>query len=265
MARAFGQALSSATKGESAVRVLRGGSGGERVGFDIAGCTVPPAHFPSSPLDDNVVLMMSDKTTVAKRLKRAREQAGYATAADFARAWNFNSTTYYHHENGRRDIRPDIAKRYAAILKLPAGMLLYGEQLQSVASVRIVGQIAATGQIVLQSSGISAQSVVLPNASELVGLRVLGDDLYPAYRAGDVVFHRPLNAESGFAISMLHGCECVVELEDGSILLRQIVVQSDGRATLIAYHAPPLINQTIVAAAPVEVVQRALPAHLIVS
>lgn len=258
MARASGQARNSTTNGDSGVVALRIREG---VMLDIAGRTVPIAQHSSSP-PDNVVRMLSDKKTVAMRLKRAREQAGYSTAADFARAWNLNSTTYYHHENGRREIRADIARRYAEILKLPAGLLLYGERLQSVATVAIVGQIAATGRIVLQTSGVPVTNVVLPDPSELVGLRVLGDDLYPAYRAGDVVFHRALNAESGFPIASLHGCECVVELEDGSVLLRQIIVQSDGRATLIAYHAPPMINQMVVAAAPVEVVQRALPAHL---
>lgn len=257
MARGFGQARNRATNGGSAVVPLR--AEGEMV--DIAERTVLIAQRSSSP-PDNVVPMSGDKKTVAARLKRAREQAGYATAADFARAHNLNPTTYYHHENGRRDIRADIARAYADILKLPAGLLLYGERLQTVARVSIVGQIAAAGRIVLQSNGIPLNSVVLPDSSELVGLRVIGDDLYPAYRAGDVVFHRALNQRAGFAVAALHGCECVVELEDGSVLLRQVVVQSDGRATLIAYHAPPLINQTVVAAAPVEVVQRALPAHL---
>jgi hypothetical protein len=57
----------------------------------------------------------------------------------------------------------------------------------------------------------------------------------------------------------------VVELQDGTRLLRQLIAQSDGRATLIRHSmtpVPPETDRVVVAASPIEFVQRQMPAHL---
>ena len=204
-------------------------------------------------------MMMEQDDAVARRLRKARIEAGWTSAISFARAHGLNQTSYSHHENGRRRVRPDVAKMYAQILKLPAGTLLYGEQLHSVPRVRIVGRIGPEGKIdpVLSIEGLP-QTVVLPDPSDMVAHVVCGDELYPAYRNGDIVLHRALDADN-FDLASLHGHECVIEMADGRQLLRQISVQPDGRVTLFAYHAPPMFDQRIVAAAPIEFVQRRLP------
>jgi DNA-binding XRE family transcriptional regulator len=264
MERGLGQDRSSATNG-GALLGLPADAGGE---LDIAIGTVPIAQAASSGhrmRDDprhSVPSAPINTKAVAARLRRLREAAGYATAADFARAHDLNTTTYYHHENGRRELKASVARRYAALLKQPAGLLLYGERLQSVVAIPIVGKVADGGKIatVFDNHPMN-QSVILPDAADLVGLIVVGNDLYPAYRDGDTVFHRPLHIER-FAPELLHGLECVVQLASGDILLRQIAVQTNGRLTLLAYHAPPLFDQDVVAIAPVELVQRHLPRYL---
>jgi DNA-binding XRE family transcriptional regulator len=201
-------------------------------------------------------MMQAHQNDVANRLRRARIEAGWPSAIGFARAHGLNQTTYSHHENGRRQVSADVARMYARIFKLPAGTLLYGEQLHSIPRVRIVGRIGAEGKIeAMIRTEKQAQTVTLPDPADMVAHVVCGDDLYPAYRNGDVVLHRALD-RSEFDLALMHGQECVVEMADGRVLLRQITVQPDGKATLICYHAPPQFDQKIVAAAPIEFVQR---------
>lgn len=62
--------------------------------------------------------------TKAERLKAAREKAGFATAADAARRFNFNQSAYRHHENGTRGFGPDAAVSYGRAFKVTPGWLL---------------------------------------------------------------------------------------------------------------------------------------------
>lgn len=195
---------------------------------------------------------------VAHRLRRARIEAGWPSAIGFARAHGLNQTTYSHHENGRRHVSVDVAKMYARIFKLPAGTLLYGEQLHSIPRVRIVGRIGPEGKVEpMTRTEKLAQTVTLPDPSALVAHLVCGDDLYPAYRNGDIVLHRALDPRD-FDLASMHGQECVVRMADGREVLRQISVQPDGKVTLFGYHVPPLFDQQIAAAAAIEFVQRRL-------
>jgi transcriptional regulator with XRE-family HTH domain len=61
-----------------------------------------------------------------ERLKRARLQAGYVTAADAARAFGWSIPGYSHHENGTRAIRPEVAAKYARAFRTSASWLLFG-------------------------------------------------------------------------------------------------------------------------------------------
>ena len=52
-------------------------------------------------------------TSTSDRLKAIREERGYATARDAARAHGWDLSTYHSHENGARGITPDAAMKYA--------------------------------------------------------------------------------------------------------------------------------------------------------
>lgn len=184
--------------------------------------------------------------------------AGYETPAEFVRAHGLNPTTYYHHENGHRDISRDAAELYAKLLRIPAGALLYGE-LHPGQRVAIVGRIGAGGKAEAVAEN---NHVAWPDAERFVAHEVSDTDLYPAYRPGDVIFHLPLRSYSDRELALLHGLECLVDLDSGGRYLRQISVQADGRVTLIAYQAPPILNQRLRAAAPVEMVRRYVPPAL---
>lgn len=77
---------------------------------------------------DTVCIVMK---TLSERLKFAREQAGYESAADFARDNNLSEVTYRSHENGSRNFKPDVAKRYAELLSVEWQWLFLGEDAKS--------------------------------------------------------------------------------------------------------------------------------------
>jgi transcriptional regulator with XRE-family HTH domain len=208
-----------------------------------------------------------DREQTARRLLRARERAGWTSAASFADANGIKRATYHHHENGRREITRESATSYERLLNLPIGSLLYGENLQTRKPISIVATIGFAGKVTpVRESDLGSIETIIPNVSELVGCAVVGDDMLPWAHHGDQIFYRPLSTDSfaRFDLEALHGLECQVRLADGSEMLRTVSVQADGRVTLIGFNAstPPLLNQVIVAASPVEMVTRRLSDRL---
>ena len=199
---------------------------------------------------------------------KLREGAGYASAAAFARSHNLNVTTYQHHENGNRGLTRKQAQAYADLHAVDVRALLYGDTGRDRGNVSISGYIIQDGVAAvdhpidtseISEGGALDVQVELPDFENLTAWRVLGNSLYPAYRDGDVIFHGPL-AEISDRAPGLHGLECIVELPDGRKLLRQLIAQGDGKYTLIGYSTPPILNQVIMLAAPVEFVKRQTPA-----
>jgi phage repressor protein C with HTH and peptisase S24 domain len=66
-------------------------------------------------------------STPAERLRQAREEAGYGSAAAFARATDAAEATYRSHENGKRQLTIAAAKRYARALERPWEWLMFGD------------------------------------------------------------------------------------------------------------------------------------------
>lgn len=64
----------------------------------------------------------------SERLSRARQLAGYKSAAAAARAMGVNPATYGGHENGHRSFDADDASLYAKRFKVRAAWLLTGEE-----------------------------------------------------------------------------------------------------------------------------------------
>ena len=67
-----------------------------------------------------------DLSTPADRLRHLRKKAGYADAAEFARAHAIKEVTYRKHETGENGLKPDVAGRYARIFGVSPAWLLYG-------------------------------------------------------------------------------------------------------------------------------------------
>lgn len=218
-----------------------------------------------------------DKHT-ARRLKQARIEAGFRTAKQFARSIPVNITTYHHHEVGRRGIPIATAERYATALGITVSSLLHGDQLRRVVTVPIVGIIYGKGLVrrmddshwtMPASDGIGAEmeaattlsqtrELLVPDPADMEALEIHGQELYPVYSDGDTVVTQKLLRHDAIPLH-LHGMECVVELADGSRMVRHISIQADGRATLFGHGTPPMLDQVVVACARVEIVYRADP------
>ena len=211
------------------------------------------------PDGDVNTFTQDELNAAAEVLRAARIRAGFDTAIEFADLVGVNRTTYAHHETARRAIRPTIARMYEQNLHLPPGTLVMGRELQAFRSVPIVGEIGVRGEVQPMKHKENRQlQSLLPDPALMQAYTVKGNDLYPVFQNDDIVYTRVLS-EQLYDPALIQGRECVVLTEDGFHLLRQVTVHADGLATLFAYHAPPMNNVRLVAAAPVELVQRHNP------
>lgn len=89
---------------------------------------------------------MAQTDTMGGRLRWAREQAGYADAAAFARVVKVHATTYRAYENDQNAFAKR-APEFAAKLGVPTDWLLRGGPMPAVnvEAARIVSEVAPTG------------------------------------------------------------------------------------------------------------------------
>lgn len=192
-----------------------------------------------------------NRQSAYERLKIARERAGYATAADAARAFGWNAPGYTHHENGTRGIRADVATRYARAFRVNPAWLLYGEGepgSPEVSQVRrqvpIVGEVRAGIWSELSVHGAEEYIPIhLPEyeRANLFALRVAGRSMDRIYPDGSMVICAPVQ-ETG----VREGDHVVVRRHKGSLIettLKEVVQEKDGvalwpRSTDPAYQTP---------------------------
>ena len=204
--------------------------------------------------------LISDEAVreAAERLRAARKEAGFSSAEGFADYAGLKKSTYQQHENGYRAMNRHSAALYAHLLKVPVGLLLYGDGLSHLLApveAPIVGSIQG-GSVVQQVTGAGQRTVALLRANDnLWCYEVDDEDLYPAYRPGDQILVPPL-VRKGFRLASVDGRECICELADGEIVLRQVIADADGTATLVAYHAPPRLRARVIAASAVHSVYK---------
>lgn len=199
-----------------------------------------------------------------KRLAQVRLRHGYESAREAAHKIGISHVTYYHHENGRRNPSVQAVEIYAGHFKVSADWLLYGEKTTVGRSVPVVGAVSPGGKVVdpmLVAAPLpTSVRIVSENPGELLSLVVETDDLYPAYRPGDVVIYAkpacgPLNPAE------VNGRECVVVLTNGQTLLRICHADPDGYWTLECYHARTIQGARLASASPVISVQREACTH----
>jgi SOS-response transcriptional repressor LexA len=63
-------------------------------------------------------MQIVEMTSTSERLRKAREIAGYNTAAQAAEAFGWKTPTYHSHENGTRGIRVPSLTRYAKAFRV---------------------------------------------------------------------------------------------------------------------------------------------------
>lgn len=65
--------------------------------------------------------------SMANRLRRAREDAGYRTATAAIEKFKWPSSSYRAHENGQNNFNPETAQQYAEAYGASAAWLLLGD------------------------------------------------------------------------------------------------------------------------------------------
>lgn len=165
--------------------------------------------------------------TIADRLRKARKNAGFRSAAEAAQALNVPYPTYAGHENGSRGITTEALELYARRYKVTADWLMTGKMqngqfLQEVPPVSIptgkketekpnatIGSpvegegiaIPVYGQAVggvdgqfIMNGSILFEVMAPPQIAKIsgaYGVLISGDSMYPRYEDGEVAFVDP--------------------------------------------------------------------------
>ena len=68
--------------------------------------------------------MKENNQNIAHQLKKARKEAGYKSASEFAKQKGLSLSTYRHHENGTRGMSIELIKHYAELLNISVASLV---------------------------------------------------------------------------------------------------------------------------------------------
>jgi phage repressor protein C with HTH and peptisase S24 domain len=157
------------------------------------------------------------------RLRWARKRAGYASAADAARALKLPYGTYSGHENSGRGIPRDSIVRYAKKFKVRGDWLLTGEGRPDIDLVQIVGIAGAgpRGEIDFSyGQGELGQAPMPPGGNEsTVAVEVRGDSMRGIADDGWMVYYD--NRREPPTPNML-GELCVVGIVGGGVLIKTL-------------------------------------------
>lgn len=178
--------------------------------------------------------------TLGDRLRAARSDAGYESAAQAARALGVPIPTYTSHENGIRGVPREDVARYAVFFRVSVEWLLTGKHSVRTNSVPIVAYIGAGAEVFPINDypkGGAVEFVDPPPFTDrsLVAARVRGDSMYPI-QDGWIVFW----AEG--AASVPQDCInklCAVQITDGPCLVKILRPGSTPNLfTLESWNAP---------------------------
>lgn len=188
-----------------------------------------------------------------ERLKAAREQAGYETAADAARAFGWQTVTYRHHENGTRGFKRDAAIQYARALRVSPEWILFGRGGPEKSGVPLVGYIGAGAEVYAFDDGGALDRIEPPPGvgPDAVAVKVRGDSMWPRYSDGDMIVY-----DNHTPVESLHNRECIVSLPDGRKFVKTLRPSHSGLYDLESYNAPPIRDVKIEWAAEIKWVKR---------
>jgi phage repressor protein C with HTH and peptisase S24 domain len=216
-------------------------------------------------------------TTRGERLRQARENAGYKSARLAAKAMGIAVSTYGAHERaedpGGRDFGPDEATRYAKRFKVTPEWLLTGRWLppdgdtprivdhleeKVTFKVPVVGYVGAGSKAHFYDVAQGDLDDIDPPAGSneaTVAVEIRGDSLGPFFNRWLVFYDKiqhPLTED-------MLGELCVVGLEDGRILIKQVQRGSKpGLYNLASPNDAPIKDMPVQWAAKVNIIQRRL-------
>jgi hypothetical protein len=167
--------------------------------------------------------------TPGERLRAVRLLRGLFTAADAAHALKVPAVTYRAHERGIRTLEPEVARRYAKFLDVNPDVILYGDDAvvfpdavgrRVFYSFDVAGVVNRFGRVEALTEGVVVPDVkaerFMPD-DRLSMVLVDADELAPAYRRGDMVFHDPLLRIAD--LPDLDRCDAVVRVNTSRVFL----------------------------------------------
>lgn len=200
-------------------------------------------------------------TEVHERLAQARKEAGYASASAAARALDVKEPTYIGHENGHRDLKREVAERYARKFHVSLEWLLTGKGPKERRPLRgapgeerfvnLVGYVGAGAQTHFFANDEPLDEVPAPAGSTdaTVAVEIRGDSLGSFFDRWLVFYddvRRPIDE------SLLNKL-CVVGLRDGRILIKKIRrSKARGLFHLLSQTEPPITDVEVEWAAKVK-------------
>lgn len=189
----------------------------------------------------------------SERLRAARLGAGFATAADAARAFGWKEPTYFGHENGSRGLTVETAHRYARHFRVTPEWLLYGTGEARKKPVPLVGYVGAGAEVFPVDDGGCLDEVDPPPGigPSAVAVKVRGDSMRPRYMEGDVLIY-----DQHVPIERADGEECVVSLRDGRKFVKTVHLEPGGLVTLASFNADLIRNVEVEWVAPIRWIKR---------
>jgi hypothetical protein len=167
-------------------------------------------------------------STVGERLKQARLQAGYGTAADAARALDEHRQNVRDHEADRRGVSPEMAARYARRYGVSRDWILFGgpdmKRAAGEGSVPIVGFVGADaeGRVIFAQGQRSYDEAPVPpgGSANAVALEVRGTSQGELAPDGSLIYFEDQRTQP--TPDMLNHF-VVAELDTGEVLVKRLL------------------------------------------
>lgn len=191
-------------------------------------------------------------TTIHNRLKRAREAAGYGTAADAARAMGAKTTTYQGHENSGRGLRVPVLERYAKFFRVSPEWLMTGkptpEPKTDYPRVMIHGYVKGGAEIEEAPAEMFMRQkdfLELWNVGQVGALEVEGDSMRPRFLPGEFILFETSPRLPAELIDQY----AIVQTLDGRRMIKILRRgRSEGKWRLDSHNAEPMEDVELLAA-----------------
>lgn len=160
----------------------------------------------------------------AKRLAKAREEAGYTGPGAAADAMGAKKFTYTQHENGTRGFPTKEAKRYAKFFRVNLEWLVSGTgPMRSSVRIPLVGHVGAGAEVYPDDAyplGHAAEMIeAMPSGlDECVAVTIRGTSMHPLGDGWIVIYSRHQDGVPEDCINKL----CVVKIHEGPTLLKTV-------------------------------------------
>ena len=160
---------------------------------------------------------------INERLRHARKEAGFETAAAAAAGLGVPYPTYAGHENGYKGaFRRDEAVKYAKKFRVNLDWLLTGRgPMRSATEVPVLGYVGAGAEVLPiddHAQGAALDTIDIGMPQDVVALIIRGESQYPLKDGWVVLYSRDHDGVPDAVIGKL----CVVKVHEGPTLLKTV-------------------------------------------